>query len=169
MLPHAEKRELMERNCMILVLFSLTWHALVVLAYVETFPLYEVFTCAVAMSNGREVSTERDMIGTETQTVTVQLLLQLFFKQEAGLFVDCFSSLKCLFLCFLSPPGFRFYECDRPADWQCEAFHHHDTVREGEPQVTLLCFYRTDCCFLHPLLSCVQSGDLILVLVQQFH
>lgn len=56
------------------------------------FPLYEVFASAVAMSTGREVPPDRDMIGTETQAVTVQLLLQLFFKQEAGLFMGCFSS-----------------------------------------------------------------------------
>lgn len=56
------------------------------------FPLHEVFASAVAMSTGREVPPDRDMIGTETQAVTVQLLLQLFFKQEAGLFMGCFSS-----------------------------------------------------------------------------
>lgn len=108
-------------------------------------------------------------MGVEKWAVTVQLPLQIFFSQEVGFFRDSFISLKCLHLFFLSPLGFRFYECDWPADRQREAFLHHDTVWEGQSQVTLFCFCRTDCCFLHPLLSGVQSRNLILVVMCQFY
>lgn len=64
---------------------------------------------------------------------------------------------------FSSPSGFGFSERDWPAERQREAFLHHDPLREGEPQVALFCLSRTDCCFLHPLLSRVQSRDLSLL------
>lgn len=124
--------------------------------------------CFWSLSTGGGGPSERDVMGVEKWAVTVQLPLQIFFSQEVEFFRDSFTSLKCLRLFFLSPSGFRFYECDWPADWQREAFLHHDTVWEGQSQVTLFRFCRTDCCFLHPLLSCVQSGNLILVVMWQF-